>query len=65
MFLLLRDTFVLSVQVMLMFPIVVNEIAGTPSAVKWMYAIEALLSFNTAFTLLPVGVKNIFACEQR
>ena len=41
----LTGYFVLSVQVMLMFPIVVNEIAGTPSAVKWMYAINTALPY--------------------
>lgn len=40
----LTGYYMLAVQVMLMLPIMVNDIAGTPSAVKWMYAIEATLS---------------------
>ncbi|AKC60610.1 multidrug efflux MFS transporter MdtH [Blochmannia endosymbiont of Camponotus (Colobopsis) obliquus] len=40
----LTGYYMLSIQVMLMLPIRINEIAGQPSAVKWMYAIEATLS---------------------
>lgn len=40
----LTGYYMLAVQVMLMLPIMVNDIAGTPAAVKWMYAIEACLS---------------------
>ncbi|MCQ4051951.1 hypothetical protein FK514_28330, partial [Klebsiella pneumoniae] len=37
----LTGYYMLAVQVMLMLPIMVNDIAGSPAAVKWMYAIEA------------------------
>ena len=37
----LAGYYMLAVQVMLMLPIMVNDVAGAPSAVKWMYAIEA------------------------
>ncbi len=60
----LTGYFVLSVQVMLMFPIVVNEIAGTPSAVKWMYAIEALLSLTLLYPIARWSEKH-FRLEQR
>ncbi len=36
----LAGYYMLAVQVMLMLPIMVNDIAGSPAAVKWMYAIE-------------------------
>lgn len=42
----LTGYYMLAVQVMLMLPIMVNDIAGTPAAVKWMYAIEACLSLT-------------------
>ena len=41
----------LAVQVMLMLPIMVNDIAGTPAAVKWMYAIEACLSLTLLYPI--------------
>ena len=40
-----------AVQVMLMLPIMVNDIAGTPAAVKWMYAIEACLSLTLLYPI--------------
>ena len=33
----LAGYYMLAVQVMLMLPIMVNDVAGAPSAVKWMY----------------------------
>ncbi len=48
----------LAVQVMLMLPIMVNDIAGSPAAVKWMYAIEATISLTLLY-LLPVGRKTL------
>jgi DHA1 family multidrug resistance protein-like MFS transporter len=54
----------LSVQVMLMLPIVVNEIAGSPTAVKWMYAIEAALSLSLLYPLARWSEKR-FRLEQR
>ncbi|MEX3024714.1 multidrug efflux MFS transporter MdtH [Proteus sp. STS61-E] len=60
----LTGYFVLSVQVMLMFPIIVNDIAGTPTAVKWMYAIEALLSLTLLYPIARWSEKR-FKLEQR
>ncbi|OAT38923.1 multidrug efflux MFS transporter MdtH [Proteus myxofaciens] len=60
----LTGYFVLSVQVMLMFPIVVNDIAGTPTAVKWMYAIEATLSLTLLYPIARWSEKH-FKLEQR
>lgn len=60
----LTGYYMLAVQVMLMLPIVVNEIAGSPAAVKWMYAIEAALSLSLIYPLARWGEKH-FRLEQR
>ena len=60
----LSGYFMLSVQVMLMFPIAVNELAGTPTAVKWMYAIEAAISLTLLYPIARWSEKH-FRLEQR
>ncbi|MBX9487463.1 multidrug efflux MFS transporter MdtH [Yersinia enterocolitica] len=60
----LTGYYMLSVQVMLMLPIVVNEIAGSPAAVKWMYAIEAALSLTLLYPIARWSEKR-FRFEQR
>ncbi len=60
----LTGYYALAVQVMLMLPIVVNQIAGTPGAVKWMYAIEAALSLTLLYPLARWSEKR-FRLEQR
>ncbi|CAI1598846.1 multidrug efflux MFS transporter MdtH [Serratia marcescens] len=60
----LTGYYMLAVQVMLMMPIVVNEIAGSPAAVKWMYALEAALSLSLLYPLARWGEKH-FRLEQR
>ncbi|CAI0765317.1 Multidrug resistance protein MdtH [Serratia entomophila] len=60
----LTGYYMLAVQVMLMLPIVVNEIAGSPAAVKWMYAIEAALSLTLLYPLARWSEKR-FRLEQR
>ncbi|MEZ2828584.1 multidrug efflux MFS transporter MdtH [Serratia liquefaciens] len=60
----LTGYYMLSVQVMLMLPIVVNEIAGSPTAVKWMYAIEAALSLSLLYPIARWSEKR-FRLEQR
>ncbi|KAA9001663.1 multidrug efflux MFS transporter MdtH [Affinibrenneria salicis] len=60
----LTGYYMLSVQVLLMLPIMVNEIAGTPDAVKWMYAIEATLSLSLLYPLARWSEKR-FRLEQR
>ena len=47
----LTGYYMLAVQVMLMLPIMVNDIAGPPAAVKWMYAIEACLSLTLLYPI--------------
>ena len=60
----LTGYYMLSVQVMLMLPIVVNEIAGSPTSVKWMYAIEAALSLSLLYPIARWSEKR-FRLEQR
>ncbi|UYA60100.1 multidrug efflux MFS transporter MdtH [Pectobacterium colocasium] len=60
----LTGYYMLAVQVLLMLPIMVNEIAGTPSAVKWMYAIEATLSLTLLYPIARWSEKR-FRLEQR
>ncbi len=47
----LTGYYMLAVQVMLMLPIMVNDIAGSPAAVKWMYAIEATISLTLLYPI--------------
>lgn len=60
----LTGYYMLAVQVMLMLPIMVNNIAGTPAAVKWMYAIEAALSLTLLYPIARWSEKR-FRLEQR
>ncbi|GHD92183.1 multidrug efflux MFS transporter MdtH [Pseudocitrobacter faecalis] len=60
----LTGYYMLAVQVMLMLPIMVNDIAGSPSAVKWMYAIEAALSLTLLYPIARWSEKR-FRLEQR
>ncbi|CNH40274.1 multidrug resistance protein MdtH [Yersinia aldovae] len=60
----LTGYYMLSVQVMLMLPIVVNEVAGSPASVKWMYAIEAALSLTLLYPIARWSEKR-FRLEQR
>ncbi len=47
----LTGYYMLAVQVMLMLPIMVNDIAGSPTAVKWMYTIEAAISLTLLYPI--------------
>lgn len=60
----LTGYYILSVQVMLMLPLIVYEIAGSPSAVKWMYTIEAALSLMLLYPLARWSEKR-FSLAQR
>ncbi|MGL9725058.1 multidrug efflux MFS transporter MdtH [Sodalis sp. (in: enterobacteria)] len=60
----LTGYYMLSVQVMLMLPIRVNEVAGQPAAVKWMYAIEAALSLSLLYPIARWSEKR-FRLETR
>ncbi|CDL81370.1 multidrug efflux MFS transporter MdtH [Xenorhabdus szentirmaii] len=60
----LTGYFILSVQVMLMFPIIIYEISGTHTAVRWMYAIEAVISLTLLYPIARWSEKH-FRQEQR
>lgn len=60
----LAGYYMLAVQVMLMLPIMVNDVAGAPSAVKWMYAIEACLSLTLLYPIARLSEKY-FRLEHR
>lgn len=60
----LTGYYTLQVQVMLMLPIVVNQLAGEPGAVKWMYAIEAALSLSLLYPIARWSERR-FRLEQR
>ncbi|MDY0971161.1 multidrug efflux MFS transporter MdtH [Siccibacter turicensis] len=60
----LTGYYMLAVQVMLMLPIIVNDLAGTPAAVKWMYAIEATLSLTLLYPIARLTEKH-FRLEHR
>lgn len=60
----LAGYYMLGVQVMLMLPIMVNDIAGSPAAVKWMYAIEACLSLTLLYLIARWSEKR-FRLEHR
>ncbi|WP_426577197.1 multidrug efflux MFS transporter MdtH [Xenorhabdus stockiae] len=60
----LTGYFILSVQVMLMFPIIIHEMSGSHTAVKWMYAIEAVISLTLLYPIARWSEKH-FRMEQR
>ncbi|AIN47152.1 multidrug efflux MFS transporter MdtH [Candidatus Palibaumannia cicadellinicola] len=60
----LTGYYVLSVQVMLMLPIRVNEVAGQPAAVRWTYALEAALSLSLLYPIARWSEKR-FRLETR
>ncbi|MFP1454697.1 MFS transporter [Escherichia coli] len=60
----LAGYYMLAVQVMLMLPMMVNDVAGAPSAVKWMYAIEACLSLTLLYPIARWSEKH-FRLEHR
>ncbi|MDY0920677.1 multidrug efflux MFS transporter MdtH [Leclercia sp. CFBP8987] len=60
----LAGYYMLGVQVMLMLPIMVNDVAGSPAAVKWMYAIEACLSLSLLYPIARWSEKR-FRLEHR
>lgn len=62
--LILTGYYILSVQVMLMLPLIVNEIAQDVSAVKYMYMIEAILSLSLLYPIARWSEKR-FSLIQR
>ncbi len=62
--LILTGYYILSVQVMLMLPLVVNEVAQSVKAVKYMYMIEAVLSLSLLYPIARWSEKH-FSLAQR
>ncbi|AKZ65804.1 multidrug efflux MFS transporter MdtH [Candidatus Palibaumannia cicadellinicola] len=60
----LTGYYMLSVQVMLMLPIRVHEIAGQLAAVRWTYALEAALSLSLLYPIARWSEKR-FSLETR
>lgn len=60
----LTGYYILWVQVMLMLPLTVTAISGSPSYVKWMYAIQALLSLSLLYPLARWSEKR-YRLDQR
>lgn len=60
----LTGYYMLGVQVMLMLPIMVNDIAGDPRAVKWMYALEATIALSLLYPVARWSEKRL-RLEQR
>lgn len=62
--LILTGYYIISVQVMLMLPLIVNEIAQDVRAVKYMYMIEAVLSLSLLYPIARWSEKH-FSLAQR
>ncbi|GKX58313.1 multidrug efflux MFS transporter MdtH [Leminorella grimontii] len=60
----LTGYYVLSIQVMLMLPLLVNEISGEPETIRWMYLIQALLSLTLLYPIARWSEKR-FRLESR
>lgn len=62
--LILTGYYILNVPVMLMLPIAVQKIAGTPAAVGWMYSIDAIMALALLYPLARWSERH-FRLEQR
>ncbi|MFB3240040.1 multidrug efflux MFS transporter MdtH [Aeromonas salmonicida] len=62
--LILSGYYALWVQVMLIFPILVKQMAGTTTAVGWMYTLETAISLTLLYPLARYGEKH-FKLENR
>lgn len=60
----LTGYYILWVQVMLMLPLTVAKVSGSPSYVKWMYAIQAVISLTLLYPLARWSEKR-FRLDQR
>ncbi len=55
----LSGYYVMSVQIMLLFPVTIKQLAGTPQAVSWMYALDAILSLSLLYPLARWGERHL------
>ncbi|OTQ60086.1 multidrug efflux MFS transporter MdtH [Gilliamella sp. A7] len=60
----LTGYYVLWVQIMLMLPLTITNVSGSPSYVKWMYAIQAIISLCLLYPLARISEKY-FRLDQR
>lgn len=60
----LTGYYVLWVQIMLMLPLTITNVSGSPSYVKWMYAIQATISLCLLYPLARISEKY-FRLDQR
>ncbi len=60
----LTGYYVLWVQIMLMLPLTITNVSGSPSYVKWMYAIQATISLCLLYPIARISEKY-FRLDQR
>ncbi|MDR0807388.1 MAG: multidrug efflux MFS transporter MdtH [Enterobacteriaceae bacterium] len=56
--------YVLSIQVLLMLPLLINEVSGAPETIRWMYIIQAILSLTLLYPIARWSEKH-FRLDQR
>ncbi len=57
--LILSGYYALGVQIMLLVPVTLKQLAGTPAAVGWMYTLETLLSLSLLYPLARLGERYL------
>ncbi len=55
----LSGYYVLNVQLMMLLPVLVTSVAGTPRAVAWMYGMDAALSLLLLYPLARLGARYL------
>lgn len=56
--LILSGYYMLGVQIMLLVPVVMKQLTGTPAAVGWMYTLETCLSLTLLYPLARLGERH-------
>jgi DHA1 family multidrug resistance protein-like MFS transporter len=60
----LSGYYVLGVQIMLLVPIVLKQMAGTPQIVGWLYAMETTLSLTLLYPLAKLGERYLSLAQR-
>jgi DHA1 family multidrug resistance protein-like MFS transporter len=60
----LSGYYVLGVQIMLLVPIVLKQMAGTPQVVGWLYALETTLSLTLLYPLAKLGERYLSLAQR-
>lgn len=55
----LSGFYIMTVQLMMLVPVTLADIAGTPRAVAWMYAIDAVLALTLLYPLARLGERYL------